>query len=96
MIPVAVVIFSAVYLVVLYFCCRPQLVVNERSYRKIHDLQDQVKRELTLGRYYEDSSRALQSDPKTVERVAREKLGYSKPGEEVIYFEPVLKTQDLP
>jgi cell division protein FtsB len=95
LIPVAVVLFTAIYLVVLYLCCRPQIVLNERSYRKIHDLQDQVKRELALGRDYEDAARALQNDPKTVERVAREKLGYSKPGEEVIYFEPVLKKPGL-
>lgn len=96
MTPVAVVLFTALYLVFLYLCCRPQITLNERSYRKIHDLQDQVKREMALGRDYEEATRALQKDPKTVERVAREKLGYSKPGEEVIYFEPVLKKSALP
>ena len=30
---------------------------------------------------------ALQKDPKTVERLARERLGYAKPGETVIRFE---------
>jgi cell division protein FtsB len=27
-------------------------------------------------------------DPKTVERLARERLSYAKPGEDVILFEP--------
>jgi cell division protein FtsB len=30
---------------------------------------------------------ALQHDPKAVERLARERLGYAKPGETVIRFE---------
>jgi hypothetical protein len=30
----------------------------------------------------------LQNDPKTVERLTREKLGYARPDETVIYFEP--------
>jgi cell division protein FtsB len=31
----------------------------------------------------------MRTDPKTRERMARQKLGYAKPGETVIYFEPV-------
>jgi cell division protein FtsB len=30
---------------------------------------------------------ALSNDPKTVERLAREKLGYARPDETVIHFE---------
>jgi cell division protein FtsB len=30
---------------------------------------------------------ALGNDPKTVERLAREKLGYAKPDETVVHFE---------
>jgi cell division protein FtsB len=30
---------------------------------------------------------ALSNDPKAIERLAREKLGYAKPGETVIRFE---------
>ena len=32
---------------------------------------------------------AMNNDPKAVERLAREKLGYAKPGETVIKFEDV-------
>jgi cell division protein FtsB len=31
---------------------------------------------------------ALRNDPKAVERLAREQLGYAKPGETVVRFEP--------
>jgi cell division protein FtsB len=30
----------------------------------------------------------LRNDPKTIERLAREKLGYAKPDETIIRFEP--------
>jgi cell division protein FtsB len=32
---------------------------------------------------------SMNNDPKAVERLAREKLGYAKPGETVIRFEEV-------
>lgn len=91
-----VVVFGFLYSVFLYLCCRPQLDVNERAYRKVYDLQEQVKRESALGRDLQQATAAFMTDPKTVERVAREKFGYSKPGEEVIYFEPVLKKPGQP
>ena len=33
---------------------------------------------------------ALRNDPKTVERLMREKLGYAKPEETVVRFEPAV------
>jgi cell division protein FtsB len=33
---------------------------------------------------------ALRNDPKTVERLMREKLGYAKPDETVVRFEPAV------
>jgi cell division protein FtsB len=47
-----------------------------------------VKKEEETARQLDGTIKALRNDPKTVERIAREKLGYAKPGETVIYFEP--------
>lgn len=39
---------------------------------------------------------ALRSDPKAVERLAREKLGLARPGETVVLFEPPPPTNAVP
>lgn len=51
-------------------------------------LENQVKLEEQKQKLLEDAIRNLREDPKTVERLAREKLRYAKPGETVILFEP--------
>ena len=50
--------------------------------------QLQVRQEEERSRQLEGAIRALRTDPKAVERLAREKLGYIKPGETRIQFEP--------
>ena len=51
-------------------------------------LENQVRVEEQKHKLLESAIRNLKEDPKTIERLAREKLGYAKPGETVIYFEP--------
>jgi cell division protein FtsB len=58
----------------------PVIQQNERMQKHIVELEQQIK-------VLEAAIHRLRSDPKTVERMAREKLGYAKPGESVIYFE---------
>ena len=45
------------------------------------------QKEEEAGRQLRTSIDALRYDPKAVERLARERLGYAKPGEIVIRFE---------
>jgi cell division protein FtsB len=50
-------------------------------------LDGQIAREEFAGKELKTSIEALRSDPKSVERLARERLGYAKPGETVFRFE---------
>ncbi|MFO1500960.1 MAG: septum formation initiator family protein [Verrucomicrobiota bacterium] len=66
----------------------PLIRQNERMRQEIFKKNLQVKQEEERGRQMENTIRALRTDPRAVERLAREKLGYIKPGETRIQFEP--------
>ena len=65
----------------------PLINQNERMRHEILRLSAQIQQEDATGKQLRGQIDALQHDPKTVERLAREKLGYAKPGETVIRFE---------
>ena len=65
----------------------PLLQQNERLRKQILKLGDQIRVEAETSKNLKASIDALNHDPKTVERVARETLNYAKPGETVIRFE---------
>lgn len=67
----------------------PLLQQNERMRKEIQNLQGQIRREEQASQQLENKIKALRDDPKTLERMAREKLGYAKTGETVIFFESV-------
>ena len=50
-------------------------------------LDTQVQKEEETSRQLKASIDGLQHDPKALERLARERLGYAKPGEMVVRFE---------
>lgn len=66
----------------------PVIRQNERMRREILRLDREIQREEEIARQLSDAIRALQEDPKAVERLARERLGLARPGETVIRFEP--------
>ena len=66
----------------------PLLQQNERMRADILRLQTQLQIEEAKSNQLQAQIDALQNDPNTIERLAREKLGYAKPGETVIHFEP--------
>jgi cell division protein FtsB len=66
---------------------RPLIRHNEALRKKILDLETQVQQGEQENRRLEAAIKAMQTDPRTVERVVREKLNWSKPGETVIRFE---------
>ena len=70
-----------------FFWYLPVFQQNARMRKQILHLEDQIKAAETAQLQLTASIRALKEDPKTVERVARQKLGYAKPGETIIYFE---------
>jgi cell division protein FtsB len=72
----------------LFFWYLPVFQQNARLRQEILHLENQVQVQKERHQQLERAIRNLRDDPKTLERLAREKLGYAKPGETVIYFEP--------
>jgi cell division protein FtsB len=66
----------------------PLIRENERRRREVIRLEAQIAQEEATARQTRESVETLRNDPKAVERLAREKLGYAKPGETVVRFEP--------
>src|SRR5690606_3937625 len=71
-----------------FFWYLPLFQKNARMRKHILQLEDQIQVEARKKAELEMTIWNLRDDPKTVERMAREKLGYAKPGETVIFFEP--------
>ena len=65
----------------------PLIKQNERMRKQILLLDTRIQKEDETARQLKASIDALRSDPKAVERLARERLGYAKAGETVIRFD---------
>jgi cell division protein FtsB len=65
----------------------PLIQTNERYRKETLRLDTQIQKEIETQKQLKTSLDALRNNPKAVERLAREKLGYAKPGETVIRFE---------
>ena len=65
----------------------PLIQQNERYRREVLRLDEQVQKESETKRQLNASVESLSNDPKAIERLARVKFGYAKPGEKVIRFE---------
>jgi cell division protein FtsB len=65
----------------------PLIRQNEAMRKEILRLNAQIRQQEELNRHLENSIKAIRNDPRTVERLAREKLGFAKPGESVIRFQ---------
>jgi cell division protein FtsB len=75
-------------LLLISMCYVPVIQERARMEGQIMKLQAQLQAAEEKNKELQGEIQALQSDPKTVERLTREKLGYAKPDETVIYFEP--------
>ena len=65
----------------------PLINQNERMRQEILRLSAQIQQEDNISKNLRGQIDALQHDPKTVERLAREKLGYAKTNEVVVRFD---------
>lgn len=74
----------------------PLIRQNERMGQRVFQLNEQVKKAEELNKNLATAVNAGRTDPKTVERLARETLGFAKPGETVIHFEEPPKTPAPP
>ena len=82
-----ILLIIAACLLGVFFWYLPVFEQNERLREKIMVLENEVRNEELKQSQLQAAIRNLREDPTTVERLAREKLGYAKPGETVIYFE---------
>ena len=83
---VALVVTAFLLLIGMYYL--PLIQQNERMRADIMRLQTQLQIEEASSKQLQAEIDALRNDPNAIERLAREKLGYAKPGETVIHFEP--------
>jgi cell division protein FtsB len=68
----------------------PLIQQNEQYRKRIMQLDKEIQKEEETGKQLKAAIDALRRDPKAVERLARERFSYSKPGETVIRFEPAV------
>jgi len=80
-----VVILLALVLVVILFI--PLFRQSQRLSEEKYNLEQQVKSLEAENKALQEHAAALSRDPKAVERVAREKMGWAKPDEKIYRFE---------
>lgn len=83
---VALVVLAVLLLIGM--CYLPLIHQNERMRREILRLDSELQKQEEFSKQLRADVDALRNDPNTVDRLAREKLGYAKPDETVIRFEP--------
>ena len=66
---------------------KPVIQENQRMREEKLALDGKIEKENETSRKLDLELRALQN-PATIERLARERLSYAKPGENVIHFDP--------
>jgi cell division protein FtsB len=81
----ALLVVAGVLAIFLWY--QPVIEENQRMRREKLELEKKIDKELEMAKKLDADLRALQN-PTTVERLARERLSYAKPGEDVIHFDP--------
>ena len=74
-------------LMAVFFWYLPLIQQNQRYRKEIFVLEAKIQQQERMARQLKTSIEAVQKDPKTVERLAREKLGLARTNETVIRFE---------
>ncbi len=78
-------VIAAVLGILLWY--EPVINKNQQMRERKLALDVNIEQETEAARKLDASLRALQN-PTTIERLARERLSYAKPGEDVIHFDP--------
>jgi cell division protein FtsB len=87
---VVVFLLAVAFLLVVAAAHVPLIKRNERMRKEVLRLDTRIEREQEERKQLKSAVETLSNDPKAVERLAREQLGYAKPGETVIRFEAPL------
>ena len=82
---IALLIAAAMLAVVSWY--KPVIEENQRRRQDKFELEAQIEQQIERGKRLDAKIRAMQ-DPAAIERLARERLTYAKPGETVIHFDP--------
>ena len=82
---VGLVVLAILMLIVMPYL--PLIQQNERMRARILILEGQLEKEDATSKQLKAEINALRNDPKTLERLTREKLGYARPDETVVRFE---------
>jgi cell division protein FtsB len=70
-----------------FFWYLPLIEQNQRYRKHILSLDMQIQEQERIARQLKQAIDAVQNDPRTLERLARERLGYARTNEVVIRFE---------
>jgi cell division protein FtsB len=70
-----------------FFWYLPLIKENQRYRKEIFALEARIQEQEKIARQLKASIEAVQKDPRTVERLARERLGLARTNETVIRFE---------
>jgi cell division protein FtsB len=82
-----IVLVALAILILIGMTYLPLIQQNERMRRDILRLDTEIQQQEDASRQLRAEIDSLRNDPATVERLAREKLGYARPDETVIHFE---------
>lgn len=82
-----VVLIAIAALLLIGMAYLPQIQKNERMRRELDRLDRDLQVQKKISEKLQLEVNALRNDPKTVERLARERLGYARPDETVVRFE---------
>lgn len=74
-------------LLAVFFWYLPLIQQNQRYRKEILGLDLKIQAQERLARQLRASIAAVQNDPRTLERLVREKLGYARTNETVIHFQ---------
>ena len=74
-------------LLIVFLWYLPLIQQNQRYRKDILALDTKIQAQERLSRQLKSSIDAVQNDPRTLERLVREKLGYARTNETVIRFQ---------
>jgi cell division protein FtsB len=77
----------ALFLLAVFFSYLPLIQQNQRLRHQLFEVEAKIVQEAKLNRQLRASIDTVQNDPRTIERLAREKLGWARTNETVIHFE---------
>jgi cell division protein FtsB len=93
---VVIALVAVAILLVIGMTYLPLIQQNENYRREIDRLDVEIQKQAEMSKELKSEIDALSNDPKTVERLAREKLGYAKPDETVVHFESTATNPGTP